>query len=345
MTVDAPLAQAEVLRVVPRCIYCLEDKGIEAFRGREHVMPQAFGTFDSKNLVLRCVCDPCNNYFGKELDRKLAYDSAEGLDRYTLGLKDPTKFQTPGAKRTSYLEFQEGPVAGGKGYTIASRDGGNTLGVMAYPQVWFGKSDDGPFEKFLFDEVPTKEELFARGYERGSLLVIRCFEIEEPYAFLESKGYNLKDAERGLIDQPAGRLRVENVLRIAEPEFRAATKIALNFVAGVVGSDVALHSAFDDARNFARYGRERARVRVHAYQNPWFVGRRGHYASLTREKEMIVVQLSILMRTQYFVVLATDPDRTVPILSTALLFNLDTRRYTEIEPLPIRPGPPLKKIK
>lgn len=332
-------------RDVQRCIYCLADRDKGAFSGREHVTPQAFGTFEPRNLVLRCVCDDCNGYFGREIDLKLGRDSPEALDRVTQGIKSARDFKSLGSRSTSYVEFQDGPAAGGKGYAVASRDADDNLGVMALPQVWFGRSDDGPFEKFLLDEVPTKDELVARGYERGTLLVIRTFEIDEPFAFLESKGFDLRTAEKGMLTQPEGRVRVENVMKIAEPEFRVATKIALNYLAAVVGSDVALRSEFDDARNFARYGRDRARVRVYAYENPWFIGRKGHYVSLCRAEEMIVAQLSILMRTQYFVVLATDPAQSVPIKSTAHLFDIDDRGLKEIEPLKIRPGRALKVIK
>jgi len=209
-----------------RCIYCLEEKPASAFSGREHVTPQAFGRFDTNNLVLRCVCDDCNNYFGREIDQKLARDSAEALDRVNVGIKLPKDFQSLGRRSTTYVEFQEGPLAGGKGYAVASRNDDNTLGVMAFPQVWFGKSEAGQFEKFLRDEVPTRMALAARGYEAGTTIHIKVFEIEEPMAFLESKGFNTATPQIGPLTQPQGLVRIENVTKLAEPEFRAATKIA-----------------------------------------------------------------------------------------------------------------------
>lgn len=114
----------------------------------------------------------------------------------------------------------------------------------------------------------------------------------------------------------------------------------MNYLAAVVGYDVALAAAFDDARNFARYGREKARVRVHACETPWFLERKGHYVSLTRAAEMIVVQLSILLRIQYFVVLTSEPN--VNVKATAHFFDLSANRLVEIEPLAVRPGRPLK---
>jgi len=325
-----------------RCIYCLEDKDASAFKGREHVTPQAFGLF-TNNLVLKCVCDDCNRYFGRELDLKLARDSPEAFDRITVGLKPATEFESLGPRSTSHVEFQEGPLVGGKGYAVASRDGGETLGVLAFPQVWFAHAADGPYEKFRADNVPTKEELVARGYKPGIPLFVRTFEIEDPTAFLASKGFKLDGEPRRLDEQPEGRVRIENVLRIAEPEFRAATKIALNYLAAVIGWETALDPIFGNARNFARYGKTRGRVRVYAFENRWFLGRKGHYVSLRRAEDMIVAQLSLLMRTQYIVVLA-DGDTSVTISSTAHVFDLDDGRLKEIEPLPLVPGRSLKPI-
>jgi hypothetical protein len=325
-----------------RCIYCLEDKDVRAFTGREHVVPQAFGVF-TNNLVLKCVCDDCNHYLGRELDLKLARDSPEAFDRITVGLKSATEFESLGRRSTSHVEFQEEPLAGGKGYAIASRDGGETLGVLAFPQVWFAQSTAGPYERFRADEVPTKEELVARGYEPGTPLFIRTFEIEDPTAFLASKGFKLDGEPQRLDDQPEGHVRIENVLRIAEPEFRAATKIALNYLAAVVGSEIALDPLFDNARHFARHGKARTRLRVYPFENRRFLGRKGHYISLSRVEDMVVAQLSLLMRTQYVVVLA-DGASDVTLPSTAHLFDLEDGRLKEIEPLPIVPGRPLKPL-
>jgi hypothetical protein len=67
------------------CIYC-EEKDPTKFAGREHVIPQAFGTFGSQTPVLKCVCDACNAYFGKELDQIHTRDTLEGVLRYKQGI-------------------------------------------------------------------------------------------------------------------------------------------------------------------------------------------------------------------------------------------------------------------
>jgi len=65
--------------IARQCIYCRRS-GVPV--GREHVIPQAFGTFGPETMVLtEEVCADCNHKLGKELDEILARDSFEGLIR------------------------------------------------------------------------------------------------------------------------------------------------------------------------------------------------------------------------------------------------------------------------
>ena len=47
---------------------------------RDHVMPEAFGTFD-ENWTLDCVCKACNGHFGRTIELTLARGSTEALLR------------------------------------------------------------------------------------------------------------------------------------------------------------------------------------------------------------------------------------------------------------------------
>ena len=331
--------------LVRRCIYCLEEKDETAFTGREHVLPQAFGTFDGFNFVLRCVCDDCNGFFGKTIDRKIARDSAEGVDRVLSGLKPAAEYEHLGKKSTLRVEITEGPYAGLEGYLEANPSGDRPR-IVPFPSVVFGRSAFGPFEPYRLERLPTRDELIARGYEKGSELYVHVIGTDWQTAqrALEAKGFSFGAIER-LEDSPPLDTNAPNetVAQIMEAEFRVATKIALNYFAAVAGCDVALMSGFDDARNFARHGSSKARIRVHPFENMTLLGRRGSYISLVRWQELIVVQLSILLRTQYFVVLSDDGYR-VPLKSSAHFFDLDTRKIQEIEPLPLNPGRRLKSI-
>jgi hypothetical protein len=220
--------------------------------------------------------------------------------------------------------------------------------MMAFPQLWFGRSENGPFDKYRvdLDEVPTKEQLLAKGYKLGEEIYIKSFEVTDLASLLRSKGFNLASVEMGAVPtpEPGARFYAETVARISHPEFRVATKIGLNYLAAVVGSREAMLPEFNAAREYARYGEERARVRVHVYENPWFPGRRGSYISLTRVDDLIVAQISLLLKVQYLVVLAENATET-PFKSTAHFFDLTTKRIAEIEPLRILRGSALKPIK
>ena len=328
-----------------RCIYCLTEKDPTHFRGREHVTQQAFGVFDTNNLVLKCVCDDCNLQIGKTIDMKLARDAIEAVARVQDGVLPAAEYKHLGGRSTSYVEIMEGPLAGWRGFNVANA-GGSDIGIEPFPQVSIGRSEDGPFEVFRvdLDEVPTKEELVAKGFVRGDTLFIRSRGVDDLPALLTSKGFNVDGLVFASSDSLSGRrFYSETVTRVSHDEFRAVTKVALNYLAAVVGAQQARLPEFDSARNYVLHGLERGRVRVYAYENRWFLGRRGHYVSLTRVDDMIVAQLSILLRVQYFVVLAENA-ADMPFKSSAHFFDLDARRISEIEPLPPIPGRPLKAI-
>lgn len=66
-------------------IYCNQDDPVK-FRGVEHVIPQAFGTFGPDTPTLECVSDDCNSFFGRNLDQYLARETVEGVIRYRRGI-------------------------------------------------------------------------------------------------------------------------------------------------------------------------------------------------------------------------------------------------------------------
>src|SRR5689334_3602960 len=75
---------------MPTCLYCRRELESKHFN-REHVLPEAFGSFETNLVPLDTVCEGCNTYFGNNLELKLARDSIEGLDRYQHGVRMPTE--------------------------------------------------------------------------------------------------------------------------------------------------------------------------------------------------------------------------------------------------------------
>jgi hypothetical protein len=83
--------------MVIKCVYCLQEKSVNAYKKREHVIPQCYGVFVPDNLILRkVVCDECNQYFGDNIELYLGRDTIEGIIRYKFGIeprKQPQKHQ------------------------------------------------------------------------------------------------------------------------------------------------------------------------------------------------------------------------------------------------------------
>lgn len=122
------------------CVYC---GSTAPPRGREHVIPQAFGTFE-QNLTLRCVCDDCNSYFCRTLELHLARDSAEGFLRLRHGVKPPSAANDLRNRRIATTIQEPGPY---KGAHAVIRPGvtNEDLEPVPVPQVGFRQPGDAEF--------------------------------------------------------------------------------------------------------------------------------------------------------------------------------------------------------
>jgi hypothetical protein len=328
------------------CIYCLERKPDEAF-DREHVIPQAFGKFE-RNLVLDCVCKACNQYFANTIDLKFARDSIEGFDRFESGMKPASEFKSLGPNSTTIVKFAEGAIQGATGYTVANPDGPG-LKVMAFPQVGF-EQPPKPMRWFRVDEVPEKARLTEFGFDRGETNIhVREMSTDAATELLEAKGYVLLG---GFVttEPPADTdtIETERVGIIGRPEKRAATKIAINYVASVAGPALVRTAAFDDVRNFARH--DVSESRVHVSENPWMIHKsggaaaRGHYlAAQTQPSGRIVVQVSLFLRIRYVVhLMAINLATGTVVLQQGHFFDIDNYTVTQVAPPPLMPGRQLK---
>jgi hypothetical protein len=70
------------------CIYCPNESD-KPFSKPEHVLPQAFGKFNSRegNLTPHNVCPECNAYFGRHLEQHFGRDTGDAFRRLLTGLK------------------------------------------------------------------------------------------------------------------------------------------------------------------------------------------------------------------------------------------------------------------
>ncbi len=322
-----------------RCIYCLSSKDVAAFN-REHVVPQAFGTFEN-NLVLDCVCEDCNTFFANDIDLKLARDTVEGLDRYRWGLKPVADYKGLGRRTTNRVEvMQDGPLKGALCEYRPSADGSD-FDIHPLPQVGFARAEDGPYEYFMLDRLPTKDDLVARGYERGTSLFVRTWgaSSEDVIDKFRAAGFVLEERSEQA-PPPPGRVRADFVFRISHPEFRAITKIAMNYLASVAGPHIALMPQFNDAR---RYVREDVRPSPPIVEiiSPLHVGRRStgrptlaHFLTAESHAGRIVAQVSLLGRFRYLVTLSSVPFLLDVEMKFAHVFDVEAREVGPTAPPP-----------
>ena len=300
---------------------------------RDHVIPEAFGLFEG-TFVLACVCTACNQFFGDTVELKLARDSIEAHDRVRVGLKDARQFQALGKRSTTYVEFgTDSPAPGAHGYLVPPKEGPD-LAVTVKPRVGFGHSADGPFDWRPIDQLPTKDELAALGFRKGEPLYMQTqgeAPIEEFQSALATKGIPFSVTSE--VPPPAGAAHVEVVYTLARPEFRALTKIALNYLAAVAGSDVAREPWFHQARRFARYDEGKNPVKPPLAR--LFEPSPHHYVSVQSVAGGVVAHVSLLMRCRYYAIVLAREGVAPDLISSAHLFNLDTREVTATLPMPL----------
>jgi len=233
-----------------QCIWCKESKSESAFNV-EHVMPQAFGTFEQNFTLIDTVCADCNGFFSRELEPWLSRDSLEGFDRYRYGDKNPADFKSQGARSTSRVQIPEGPYAGAWGFTVPGQE---RLGATPFPQVGFAKAGAEEYEWFLLDGLPTRDELKGKGYEGACHLRLCECDAEDAKRRLAEKGIDCEITET--FEPPSGGMWLEQVFRPGVSHKRALAKIAVNYIAYHFGAEVVLDPAFDAMRAFVMEGIE-----------------------------------------------------------------------------------------
>lgn len=233
-----------------RCIWCLLEKD-EAEFNIEHVMPQAFGTYENNFTLINVVCESCNSFFSRELEPWLARDSLEGYDRYRYGQRLASEFRSLGKRSTTRTKITEGQYAGAWGFTVRGEE---HLGVAPFPQVGFAKTADGPFEWFMLDALPTLDDIRQKGYSAQAHLRLCECDHDEVVRLLDATG--IKVADLTSFPPPSGGMWVEQIFRPTLHHRRALAKIAFNYLGYQHGADVARHPRFNAIRDLVMRGVE-----------------------------------------------------------------------------------------
>lgn len=214
-------------------------------------MPQAFGTFEQNLTLINTVCQACNDFFACELEPWLSRDSIEGFDRYRYGDKEPNSFKSMGARSTSKMQIMEGPYAGAWGYAAPGK---KRLAAHPFPQVGFAKAKDSDYEWFLLDDLPTLEELKAKGYA-GEVLLRTC-ETDQETAQRRLKDKGIEYELRSSFDASVQGIWLDEVFRPERQHKRALAKVAVNYVAKQFGAELVRGASFDAIRGFVMHGSE-----------------------------------------------------------------------------------------
>lgn len=240
------------------CIYCPAESE-KPFSKAEHVLPQAFGKFRSRegNLTLHNVCPECNAYFGKHLEQHFGRDSGDALLRLLTGLKPAEEASEIGGRRLTFRIEEPGEFHGAWvtfGYSEERRE--PTLELS--PQAGFQKEFEPERRWYrLCDITAERRDEFTKCSVQVIGSVVEVTAINER---LESFGARIQDSYwSDTSPQPRGDSPIPVEVRCAldDTVFRTVAKIAFNYLVKVTQDRVpsfVRRSEFDDIREYIRHG-------------------------------------------------------------------------------------------
>ncbi len=230
-----------------KCIYCRKNKSKVDFLNREHVVPESFGLFQ-RNLVLhKKVCDECNSRFGKTLDIRLARDTYEGLQRYTVGIKKPNEFKNLGKRSKLMIKVDEGLLKNSFAFLEYSKDT-KQLELRPIEQIGFKKQGSEEYDFFTFEEFPSAEEIDKDDYDlkASKSLIILSERLQEATKLLQgigvvfNQGPSFSENRSSMND-----LLVKVTSAVDATVRRAIAKIAFNYLAYWNNTEILLHKSFN----------------------------------------------------------------------------------------------------
>lgn len=268
----------------------------------------------------------------------------EGLDRFKWGLKKAGEFKSLGKRSTTHVQIMEDGPLKGVYCKFTPKPEADDLDIEPLPQVGFALEEDGPFDWFLLDQLPTKRELGEmKGYEAGAQVCLRVWGIslEEALPILDAKGYP-RGEHTGQTMPNQGRVLSDVVFQISHPEWRAVAKIAFNYLAYVAGANFALLPNFNEVRRYVRHD-DRPDSRLVKYAPPVHVERQSkgraflaHFVTVERHGDSVIGQVSLLCRFRYAVLLSRGGLTLNFPLRSGHIFDLEDRKVVPISPPPLQ---------
>jgi hypothetical protein len=242
--------------MMPTCIYCRRS-GQEF--DREHVIPEAFGTFEPENFILYdTVCKDCNNHFGRTIDQALSRDSTEALLRFRYGTKPADEAGDLPYRKLELKIGQPGPWFGAT-VVLEPDKTGKAVEPVPVPQAAF-RWKGSPDWKYLVEEELEPSVLAQYVNPVPGTLEIRVMgPSSEDHQRIVNKltTAGIKFRQEGTLMEPVtqdGKVWIEIAAAVDQTIFRAIAKIAFDYVAHQHGADFILRSDFDEIREYIRYG-------------------------------------------------------------------------------------------
>jgi len=239
------------------CIYCKKTDEETSFNKSEHIIPQSFGKFNDNLTLSGIVCDDCNQFFGDTLERPLARETKEGLQRFELGIKGTTEFKNPGRNSRQLIQLAEGPNQGAYAYREYSE---KTKKIELFPAFQIGllKKNSDKYEFFLNSQFVEKNICKEEYNTDAPLGIVFIPETNnEAIELLKQKGINFKLSENIPEQSPMPKkINCDVTFTIDSNILRAYAKIAFNYLIYTQGLAFSSHIDFDIIKKYILTGKK-----------------------------------------------------------------------------------------
>lgn len=220
---------------------------------REHIVPQALGTFENNLTLVNCVCAHCNQFFGDNLEPIVAEGSFEGVLRLERGIKSPASAKYLRKSRMHFSLIGEE----WKGLVMTLGGDQNELFVSPVSQVRFGRKDGSGWICFTESELAGFSRSLPDEIETDRVdIVYDSEEAKERLIEMLSKlNVEYQEEDTGhLSSEQVQESRVGIETQIDHLTLRCMAKIAFNYLTKTAGDDFARKQDFDPIRSYIRYG-------------------------------------------------------------------------------------------
>jgi HNH endonuclease len=297
---------------VPTCIYC---KRTDVQFNREHVIPEAFGTYGADTMLLNNneVCSDCNTTLGRDLDQILSRDSFEAMIRANSLPQEQGAGERFSPRRAWLHVPDKEPFGVLRGARMAIDP--NTRRPTLLDQI-IVRSKDGGLRIFLQHDFPQADARIFHDLPPHAIQVIGLNreKVEVLMQMVRDRGISLTDREA--VDPPAGILQSEiravTEGRIDVRTWRAIAKIAFNYLAYHECAQHVLSDKFEPIRDFIT-GRRTDRKMVQllnapilAHETSHWRAFEGHLVAYQDEGRMLRGKVSLYNSITYEVMLCGD---------------------------------------